>query len=169
MGLFHCPCLEGCIGLPCCNLLALEMYRPMQLRRLWIKFSPRCARQLQPSLMSGMCGTGWHGWTHKLFLSWCLGWTPVPNFLSCGNLGSNFLFREPRVQLPFPGTSGPTSFPGNFGSNFLPRKTSPGLTSASRAIFHFISRGMFRERLHVGPSRARLFLMTMLVIPSRLP
>ena len=28
MGLCQRPCLEDCIGLPCCNLLALGMYRP---------------------------------------------------------------------------------------------------------------------------------------------
>ena len=30
------------------------------------------------------------------------------------------VLREPRIQLPFRGTSGPTSFSGNLGSNFLP-------------------------------------------------
>ena len=56
---------------------------------------------------------------------------------SSGNLGSNFLSRELRVQLPSP-------------------RDFPGIPPASRAIFHFISRGMFRERLHVEPPRARL-------------
>ena len=82
-------------------------------------------------------------------------------------VGSYACMRRPTSCLA--GTSGPTSFSGNLGSNFLPRKTSPALTSASRAIFHFISRGMFREKLHIGPSRARLFAMIMMVIPSRLP
>ena len=128
MGLFQRPCLEDCIGLPCCNLLALGMYRPMHPRRLWIKFSPRCARQLQPYLVSGECDTGWRVWTHKLFLSWRDGWTLVPNFLSCGNLGSNFLFGEPRVQLPFPGTSGPTSFPARLPRD-SPRPPGQSFTS----------------------------------------
>ena len=108
------------------------------------------------------------------------------------------VLREPRVQFSFAGISGPTSFPGQLPSlresrtNFLPERL-PRLSrqqvwgmigdlvlTASLAVHaamfcardvileRVLSRGMFRERLQVGPSRARLFLMTMLVISSRL-
>ena len=108
------------------------------------------------------------------------------------------VLREPRIQLPFAGTSGPTSFPGQLPSlrepraNFLPGRR-PRLSrqqvwgrigdlvltaslAVNAAMFcardvileRVLSRGMFRERLHVGLSRARFFLMTVLVIPSRL-
>ncbi len=120
-------------------------------------------------------------------------------------VGSYACMRRPTSCLA--GTSDPTSFSGNLGSNFLPRPTSflagtPGqlpsritspIVSAASVgqdwrscpdsligcsccnvcardviLERVLSRGMFRERLQVGPSRARLFLMTMLVIPSRL-
>ena len=75
------------------------------------------------------------------YLAGALDLTSLPGNLgptsSSGNLGSNFLSRELRVQLPSP-------------------QDFPGIPPASRAIFHFISRGMFRERLRVEPSRARL-------------
>ncbi len=164
--MFQRSCLDDCIGLPCCNLLALEMYRSMHLWQLWDKVSSRCARQLQPSLASGMCDTGWRVWTLSCSCLGVLERRPCPTSYLAGALDLTSL----------PGNLGPTSSSGNLGSNFLSRELRVQLPSPRDfPIFPGLSGNL---SLHISrdvPGEAtcrafpgETFSMTMLVIPRRL-